>query len=110
MRIPRRVTVKGQVWRVRVTDRFPERVRQWEKDEGMEVFGYCQELQRTLWVKRSQSPLERFSTFWHELLHAICFEYGIKRKVSHRAIHALEAPLAITVAANRGLDGRRARR
>lgn len=51
---------------------------------------------KTIYIVLGQSASERFSTFWHEVLHAIEFETG--KKIPHPTIYALEAHLSSVAA------------
>jgi hypothetical protein len=51
---------------------------------------------KTIYIVLGQTPEERFSTFWHEVLHAIEFETD--KKIPHKTIYALEGKLSSVVA------------
>lgn len=81
---PREITVGDNTWRVRFCRRIP--------DHGPEVLGLCHFTDKIIYIKLGQSPEERLSTFFHEVIHAFTEEYGIH--VPHKLIYKLEKPLA----------------
>ncbi len=54
--------------------------------------GTCDPTNRVINISKKQTRRLVISTFLHELLHAIEFEYRIK--LAHQTIHELELPLA----------------
>ena len=55
--------------------------------------GYCDPNKpHTLYLDKNLDSKLLFSTFWHEVLHAIEVEYKIK--VPHKLVYALEGPIA----------------
>lgn len=56
------------------------------------VWGFCDPNRREIWIRQGQKPAQRAVTFWHELQHAIEFEWEID--LPHKTIYDLEAPLA----------------
>lgn len=54
--------------------------------------GLCHMDTKEIWIACGLSCQERLATFWHEVSHALDYEYGIK--LSHKQVYALEKPLA----------------
>jgi hypothetical protein len=54
--------------------------------------GYCETQDKQIFLDETLSEKELFSTFWHEVLHALVEEHGIKLK--HKTVYALEGPIA----------------
>jgi hypothetical protein len=51
---------------------------------------------KTIYIVLGQSASERFSTFWHEVLHAIEFETG--KPIPHKTVYALEGDISSVAA------------
>ncbi len=64
------------------------------------VRGLCNFDERRIYLKAKQGRKLLFSTFWHELLHAL--EYEHKITIQHQLIYDLEGPLAALFLGNRG--------
>lgn len=60
--------------------------------------GYCDPDEKLITLLEKQSDKELFSTFIHELLHAI--EYEHKVKIPHKLVYAMEGPLAQALTKN----------
>jgi Zn-dependent peptidase ImmA (M78 family) len=71
MRIPRKFTLKGKMWRVRYKAAL--------QFEGVACDGLCNYSNRTITINQDLSKKERQDTFLHELFHAIIFEAHINR-------------------------------
>lgn len=56
------------------------------------VWGFTDPNSREIWIRQGQTPHQRAQTFWHELQHAIEFEWEID--LPHKTVYDLEAPLA----------------
>lgn len=54
--------------------------------------GLCVGSSQEILLATGLTPKQRSETFWHELLHAIEFEYEIK--IPHSLIYELEKPLS----------------
>lgn len=54
--------------------------------------GYCDGESKKIYIQVGLDESLRGSTFWHEVLHAIDFEFGIK--ISHAQIYRAELPLS----------------
>lgn len=61
-------------------------------DDGILCAGLCDSKKKTIFLQIGQTPKERVSTFFHEMLHALEFEHGIA--LPHETIYRLEGPLA----------------
>lgn len=59
------------------------------------IRGLCSKEDRLIEIDEKQSQYNILKTFWHEYLHAIEYEYGLK--IPHKLIYALEAPLTAMV-------------
>lgn len=74
MRIPRKLTIDGWMWAVRIKRGLVD-------EKGEKVNGYCdfEGLEsgagigpaHTIWIERDQSPEAQWHTFIHEVLHVI---------------------------------------
>ncbi len=81
-------------------------VRDLSDGKGQRLRGYCDPNKpHTLYLDKDQSQAELFSTFWHEVLHAIEVEHKIK--LPHKLVYALEGPIAAVLKANFRLSFRR---
>lgn len=62
---------------------------------GLQAKGYmgvcCFDI-KEIWISTGLTCQERLETFWHEISHALDFEYGIK--LTHKQVYALEKPLS----------------
>lgn len=63
-----------------------------EEIAGNVTRGYADKETRTITLLSKQNERDLFSTFIHELLHALTYEHDIKLK--HKLVYALEGPLA----------------
>ncbi|NCY21739.1 hypothetical protein EBX31_07265 [bacterium] len=63
-----------------------------------ETLGLCCPGEKEILLKQGMTPRERMSTFIHELLHAIEFEYEID--IPHKLVYQLEGPLTQLVLDN----------
>ena len=82
VKIPSAVKIKNKViYEIVWIDQF--------KNEH--TMGECRYDSKQIAIKNDQSEREKYKTFIHETLHAICEERGIK--ISHRAIYQLEDAL-----------------
>jgi hypothetical protein len=89
MKIPHQILVRDQVYEIK----FVDRIRGVKRGRGK----CCLERQ-TIWIKRGQSESDQIVTFFHEMLHAIEFEYEID--IAHDLVYALEGPLAQVIVDN----------
>lgn len=55
------------------------------------VAGLCHTGDHLITIRCGQTPIERFKTFVHEVLHAICYEYRIAH--TEGDIERLEDPI-----------------
>lgn len=84
--LPKTVDINTATYRIIVTNRIPSQ-------KGVKLDGLCCSATKKIWVRKSLTPDELISTFWHEVLHALDFEYGCPN-LNHEAIYQLETPLA----------------
>lgn len=85
---PKVVKIKDDMWSVKFVNKVPER------HYGKEVIcGLCDPSEMTIYIKTGQSREETFSTFVHEILHAIeaSCDFYIDRAHDHPKVYALEA-------------------
>lgn len=82
---PRSVKVRKTRYKVKLVSKL--------NDGKNALRGYCDPNKpHTLYLDKDLKSALLFSTFWHEVLHAIEVEYKIK--VPHKLVYALEGPLA----------------
>lgn len=91
---PARVKVRHHYYRIKVVDALIEY-------RGRRLRGLCCPNPRVIWISTKQTRRWQISTFKHELLHAIKFEYKIP--LTHRTIFDLELPLAELFIQNAGM-------
>lgn len=84
MKIPRQLVIKGAHWNVVLT-------RTLNVCEGEQILGLCDPSLRTITIDKKQTPKQQWSTFMHEVLHALEFEYQVP--ISHKIIEKIEGPL-----------------
>lgn len=84
---PKTLLVNGQTWRVRFF-----RIPPIQERPSEEIMGVCVPATKTIWLKQGQPPSERFSTFVHEVTHAIEREHGIE--IPHWVVEKMEGPIA----------------
>jgi hypothetical protein len=94
MRIPRKILVKDAVYEVKFVRQLPE-VK--DRFKGTTIGVTCPDTQ-TILLKQGLSKEDRVRIFFHELLHAIEFEYGVP--IAHKLIYRLEGPLAQVIVDN----------
>jgi hypothetical protein len=95
MELPRKVDVGSVSYQIIVTNRIPKDKFIKEKS----IVGLCCGDTKRIWIKKGMPDDEMLSTFWHEILHALDFEYSIEG-LTHEAIYELETPLAYFIADN----------
>lgn len=83
---PKSIRVGTVDYKILVTNRIP-------KVNGQKIYGLCCSGERKIWVRKSLPPDEQLSTFWHEVLHALDFEFEIEG-LTHDLIYNLEQPLS----------------
>ena len=80
---PRQLEIGENIWRVRFCRTIP--------GEPDTTLGLCDPSDNTIYVKLGQTPVERFKTFVHEILHAWESEFSVS--IPHSVIHDLEEPI-----------------
>jgi hypothetical protein len=93
--LPKTIDVNSSTYRVIITNRIPSK-------KGQKLDGLCCSATKKIWVRKSLPVDELLSTFWHEVLHALDFEYGIPA-LNHDAVYQLESPLSWFIQDNPGL-------
>jgi hypothetical protein len=63
-----------------------------EEGEGKITRGYCCTKRKTIVLLATLSEAELFSTFIHELLHAIEHEHDVR--IKHSLVYAMEGPIS----------------
>jgi len=76
-----------------------------EEIAGNITRGYCDHKAKVITLLTKQTDKELFSTFVHELLHAIEHEYKVR--IPHKLVYAQEGPLSETLLRNFHLLPRR---
>lgn len=87
---PKTMKIKEDVWHVKFVKKVPER------HYGKEVIcGLCDPSEMVIYIKTGMTREETFSTFIHELLHAIeaSWDFYIDRSHAHPKVYALESAL-----------------
>lgn len=69
MKIPPSINIGGVPWTVEYANDIPM---------DMEMYGKCDYTQRIITVYKSGCPMTDMQTFWHELLHALSWAYGLQ--------------------------------
>lgn len=94
MKIPRKLLVKDQIYEVKYVSRIPS------VNDGTKgpLRGLCCSDKQVIYIARGISKAEKVQTFFHELLHAIEFEYDIE--IDHKLVYKLEGPLAQVIVDN----------
>lgn len=95
MRIPRELYVNGEHWRVKFVR--PENMPLGHTKHYWTWGFTCGESQ-TIYILQGLKPRERRETFWHEVMHAIEFEYNIE--IAHGFINMLQGPLSQVILDN----------
>jgi hypothetical protein len=90
VRLPESVKIRGRVWKIVLC---PKKI----PFKGGHARGLCSFEDRTIQLYARQSPKLLLSTYWHEVLHALSFEYGFDHELTHKAIFDLEGPLSAFV-------------
>lgn len=83
---PREIIVGDSLWRVRFIRRIPADLEMDSNDTGA-----CCPADHTIYIKMGQTPVERFKTFVHELIHAAEYEWQID--MPHKIVEDLEEPI-----------------
>jgi hypothetical protein len=83
--LPKSIDVNAATYKIIVSNRIPS-------IKGLRLDGLCCSGTKKIWVRKSLPLDDQLTTFWHEVLHALDFEYGIP-ELSHDAIYQLEQPL-----------------
>jgi hypothetical protein len=86
MRIPKQFSLKGKLWKVILA-------KDLEHEDGTKCSGLCDTDNRTIYLESKQSKSERFSTFLHELFHAMVHSAHIP--VNTPFTEAIEEILAV---------------
>jgi hypothetical protein len=86
---PKEIVVSGTVYKVKFVRNIPG-------IENKNLAGVACPSTKIIYIVLGQTPSERFSTFWHEVLHAIEFETD--KRIPHKTIYALEGDLSSVAA------------
>lgn len=87
---PKDLVINGNLWKVK----FVRSLKEHDTDTT-HCFGLCDPGDRIIYIRKGQSKQDRMDTFFHELAHAIAFEYDLD-DVAHRIIHKIGHVLAQT--------------
>lgn len=79
---PKELLINGNIWRVRFVRKIPG-----QDTATKECLGLCDPGQREILIKTGQAYLERLDTFYHEVFHALSFEYEFD--IQHKIVHKL---------------------
>jgi hypothetical protein len=94
MKIPSKINISGVPWTVNLALDIPG-------DMGM--YGKCDYTARTITVYQSGCPMTDMQTFWHELLHALSWAYGLQlddTEDKHQRMDVLSCVLVDTFTRN----------
>jgi hypothetical protein len=84
---PKTIRVNEDIWHIKFVRKVPER------HYGKEViWGLCDPGEFTIYIKQGQTREQTFSTFVHEVLHAIeaSYDFHIDKTDAHPKIYAIE--------------------
>lgn len=95
---PSKIKVGKSTYRVKLVPHI-------EEINGNVTRGYCESEEKLITLLSTQNEKDLFSTFIHELLHAIEAEHKVKLK--HSLVYALETPVAEALLRNFHLLPRR---
>jgi hypothetical protein len=89
--------------KVRITSKVTYQVREVAACSEENLVGECDFKGRLITVLRKLRPRDKEETFWHEVLHAMCFENGINVPVDleETIIGIVERPFTKLMRANR---------
>lgn len=90
MKYPKTLLIKDAEYAIKFVNRI--------KDERKRVVGLCDPEECCIYIKKGQTRKETFSTFIHEVLHAIEAEYDFD--LTHRHVYKLEAGISSLILAN----------
>lgn len=77
--------VGDNLWTVRFVKYIPH------DKPGRYCLGASDPEEQTIYILMGQKPRERLSTFVHELIHVLEYEYNIS--IPHRLVYSLEDPI-----------------
>lgn len=100
MRIPRELWVNGEHYRVKFVR--PENMPCGHTRTSW-TWGYTCGESQTIYLLQGLKPKDRLETFFHEMQHAIEFEYGFD--IPHELVRALQGPLAQVIGDNIAIRG-----
>jgi hypothetical protein len=86
---PKELLIGDAIYRIRFVKKI---------DPTKKVVGLCDPCDKEILILQGLSPLERFKSFIHEILHALEYEYEIK--MDHSLIYKLEEPIAFLLLDN----------
>jgi len=90
MKIPHRIQITPKIsYEIVWVDRF----------DDVEMLGECRQGTRQILIKKGDDKEEEFSTFIHEVIHALSFENDIN--ISHKAVYGLETAIATLLKLNK---------
>lgn len=84
---PKELIINGSLWKIK----FVRSLKEHDTDTT-HCFGLCDPSDRIIYIRKGQSKKDRLDTYFHELAHAICFEYDLD--VAHKVIHKIGHALA----------------
>lgn len=92
MEIPRKLTIRGATWKVRLVSGFAKRTGQW---------GLCNYSKQVITLDRGMSDHAMGVTFIHEVLHAIWPDGVVENEVEEKLINILDRRLFATLKKNK---------
>jgi len=88
MKIPESLIIGEAVYTIKYVDAF----------EDVHQMGLCDADLYVITLKQGMPPHQEMAVLIHEILHAVCFEAGMRLK--HKHIERLERPLASLIMRN----------
>lgn len=86
MNLPSKLYIGTSEYTVLITNRIP-------RINGHKLYGLCCSAAKKIWVRKDLPEQEILDTFFHEVLHALDFEYGLEG-LTHQLIYDMERPLS----------------
>lgn len=83
--IPRELWINDEHWKIKFVRKL--------KLGKVECRGLCDPSIRTIFILQGQTYIERADSFWHEVTHALSFEYDFD-EIPHKYVYKLGAALA----------------
>ena len=92
---PKSIEINGIEWKIKFKRMIYDRSSSPEKNKELIIYGICDSVSKEILIKLGQGRFQTYSTFFHELVHAIEFSYDFS--IQHKHVYNLENVVMETI-------------